>query len=79
MTKETTYSEALQYMRNEDKKTGNEFSVGFAWSVVVSVFHLLPDGVRQALINRLIGIQKEERYKADEKRAEWREKYGEDE
>jgi hypothetical protein len=78
MSKETTYAEALEYINNLPTTIEGR-PLRRAWGDLVYEFTELPDGVRQALINRLIGLQKEQRHKADEKRAEWREKYGEDE
>lgn len=50
-----TYPEALQYLRNDSPHR----STWEHWLGVVGDFEELPRGVRQALINRLIEIQKD--------------------
>jgi len=74
MSRKITYGEALTYIDNLEG--GNS---GDAWAILRGKFKHYPEGVRQALIDALITTHKEIQQQEQEKRNEWREKYGEDE
>ena len=48
----TTYGQALNYLKARD------IQLSHAWSEVISFYDELPEGVRQALIDRLINSQR---------------------
>ena len=78
MSRQQTYGEALAYLRNITPREGVR-PLHLSWMDVVCEYDDLPRDVRQALINRLIDLQKDTTAREEEERADMRERYGDDE